>query len=365
MHRRLFNATLLALTVPTAAERERATPARDVIELAGKQRSFHAYAPHAHAHPAHAPLLVLLHGSGQGGISMLREWLELAAQHGLVVVAPDSLSRDQWHLRDDGPAFVREVVRAVAEQHAVDSKRIYLFGHSGGAVYALTLSMLESQFFAATAVHAGAWRDPKEFGALKLATRKIPLSIFVGDVDPFFPLAAVRATEKALKDAGHPVEVTIIKHHGHRYSHVAPRVNAAAWEFLQRVSLALLVIAVLSFVAPGPVAHAQGVPERVRACVEEGDDARRLACYDREIGRAEPELEETPGAPIHATVARIAERADGTFMVTLDNGQVWAQKARGYVPLRVGDTVTIRAGALRSVWLFTDARRSTQVKRLR
>ena len=35
---------------------------------------------------------------------------------------------------------------------------MYLFGHSAGAGQALYLSLLESEYFAATAVHAGALR---------------------------------------------------------------------------------------------------------------------------------------------------------------------------------------------------------------
>ncbi len=55
--------------------------------------------------------------------------------------------------------------------------------------------MMESEYFAATAIHAGSWRDEKEFGLIEYARRKTPLAIFVGDRDPFFPLNSVKATE--------------------------------------------------------------------------------------------------------------------------------------------------------------------------
>ena len=56
--------------------------------------------------------------------------------------------------------------------------------HSAGAVQALYLSLLESEYFAATAVHAGAL----DLGAgqfMDRAQRKIPIAIFVGTNDQF------------------------------------------------------------------------------------------------------------------------------------------------------------------------------------
>jgi hypothetical protein len=126
--------------------------------------------------------------------------------------------------------------------------------------------------------------------------------------------------------------------------------------------------AALFFAAGGASAH--GVPEGLRACARERDDAARLACFDRELARetgktASAAAEEPPEQPLTAVVTRVAERSDGTFVVTLDNGQVWAQVKRAYIPLKAGDPVRIERGALGSIYLFTPLRRSTQVKRLK
>lgn len=118
------------------------------------------------------------------------------------------------------------------------------------------------------------------------------------------------------------------------------------------------------FLAPWSLADAHGVPERLHACVKETDDARRLACYDRELKRA-VEHPESADEPILATVTRIVERRDGTLAITLDNGQTWAQKSRDYLPLKAGERVTIRGGAFSSNRLVTESGRSTQVKRVR
>ena len=74
---------------------------------------------------------------------------------------------------------------------------------------------------AAAAVHAGALREPQQYAVIDSAQRKIPIAIFVGTKDPYFPLEAVRATRDALKAHGFPVELTEIPGHDHVYYDLA------------------------------------------------------------------------------------------------------------------------------------------------
>jgi len=214
-----------------------AAPSRETIDSAGAKRSYYIYVPDSLAASTPAPLLVLLHGSGQNGAALMREWTELAADKGIVLVAPNALDNLYWRLRSDGPTFLRDVITATASRHPIDARRTYLFGLSGGAVYALTLSVLESEYFAATAVFAGAWRDDASLAVVPLARRKIPVAIFIGDRDEFFPMNTVKATEAALKEAGHPVFVTVLKRQDHSYAGVARSVNREAWNFLAAIRL--------------------------------------------------------------------------------------------------------------------------------
>jgi poly(3-hydroxybutyrate) depolymerase len=204
----------------------------DSFEFAGIKRSYTLFAPTSAA-AAPAPLIVLLHGSYGSAAAIVGWWTSLAEQEGVVLVAPDAREREAWQLRADGPQFIRAVIDEVAAKHSIDRGRIYLFGSSGGAVYSLTLSMIESQLFAATAVHAGAWRAPNEFRAVPYAKRKIPIAIFIGDKDEYFPLFTIRKTQSALEKAGHPVSVTVIPGHKHPYSDVALEVNRDAWQFMK------------------------------------------------------------------------------------------------------------------------------------
>jgi poly(3-hydroxybutyrate) depolymerase len=184
-----------------------------------------------------APVLLLLHGSNGDGAHIARWWLDLASREGFIVIAPDSSDKAAWRLRQDSPQVLYDGIETVARQHPIDRKRIYLFGNSGGAVYALLLSMLESEYFAATAVHAGSFREKKQFEAIQFARRKIAVAIFIGDRDEYFSQRSVKDTIAALDAAGHPTLLSIIPRHTHNYRDVAADVNEQAWEFLKSRSL--------------------------------------------------------------------------------------------------------------------------------
>ncbi|HWS86301.1 MAG TPA: alpha/beta hydrolase-fold protein [Pyrinomonadaceae bacterium] len=208
---------------------------KERIESGGRRRTYYLFAPSS-LKPG-APLVVLFHGSDRNGLSLVERWKALAAREGFVIAGPDSRDSKGWRTPDDGPEFIHDLVEALKAKYPLDARRVYLFGHSAGAVFALHLAMKESEYFAAAAVHAGAWREEGEFKSLEQAKRKTPVAIFVGDRDQFFPLGAVRATEAALKGRGHQVEVTVMKGHDHWYYDRAPDINAAAWDFLKTRSL--------------------------------------------------------------------------------------------------------------------------------
>lgn len=153
----------------------------------------------------------------------------------------------------------------------------------------------------------------------------------------------------------------------------------------------------------------------LRACRAEPDDARRLACYDREVGRldaqaapaaaavaappapAAPAATAAPATPaltpeerfgrtgamtreeadrkeqesrelteLQATVTEIWTRADGLMVLTLDNGQIWKQvRPDSRFRLKVGEQVKIQPAALGSFLLSGPSKRSTRVSRVK
>lgn len=156
--------------------------------------------------------------------------------------------------------------------------------------------------------------------------------------------------------------------------------------------------------APGRAAAANDV----QACVAIADDAARLACYDRAVGRtgsrppaaavaapaaaaatapaaaaaaaSDPAAEfglteaakraKSPSKPaepqsISARVVSLRWRKYGEFVVTLDNGQVWEQiEPMPAATVRIGDSVTVKKALLGSYTLVTAGKVPTKVRRI-
>lgn len=183
------------------------------------------------------------------------------------------------------------------------------------------------------------------------------------------------------------------------------------------IALACLGVTVLA----GPAAVAETLEAALRTCAAEPNDMQRLACYDRAVssrlktqaaagaataaataaaapasatttasaaapapsasqagsgvsefgvrnGPLDPGRNAPPAGPrdISAAVSGIGQRASGVLVISLDNGQTWVQnQPSGYFPLKVGDTVQIRAAALGSYMLLAPSKRVTRVTRIR
>jgi len=224
---------LTAIGNPLTSSKSKIT--KQTIEFGGKKRVYYLYVPDNVA-PKPA-LLVTLHGSGRDGMSLVEKWKDIADQEGFILAGPNAMDSSKWSSTDDSADFLREIVEELKGKYSIDPKRVFLFGHSAGAVYALNLSMSESEYFAATAIHAGSWRTNEELDYVHIAKRKTPIAIFVGDVDEYFPLDSVKKTEELLKSNQFPVQVTVMKGHNHWYYDLAPEINRNAWAFLKQQSL--------------------------------------------------------------------------------------------------------------------------------
>lgn len=166
-----------------------------------------------------------------------------------------------------------------------------------------------------------------------------------------------------------------------------------------RLTASLLAGALSLCAVPTP-SLAQPPPADLRACAAESDPGRRLACYDKEMGRSSPSAPRQPAAPAAAQAsnpppaqaphaahpapanpappsreppaprrtspwkvlsggdsemtARVThlDRWPGAMVLHLDNGQVWRQvgRASGDLSLQTGDSVKIEKH-LGSYWL--------------
>jgi poly(3-hydroxybutyrate) depolymerase len=179
-----------------------------------------------------APLVILLHGSGRDGKLLVEHWRSLASKEGIILAGPDATVRDGWNMRGDGPLLMRHLLEALQPKVGFDPRRVYVFGHSAGAIHGLALGLLESEYFAAVGAHAGVIQ-PDFAPFIERAPRKIPIAIWVGTNDRLFPLQPVRATRDALNQRGFNAELNEISGHTHDYYSRSSDINKSVWAFLR------------------------------------------------------------------------------------------------------------------------------------
>jgi poly(3-hydroxybutyrate) depolymerase len=226
----------LAIILNLSPKASAADITKELIVSQGKTRAYYLYVPDKLSASKPVPLLIVLHGSNRNGITLVEKWKDLAAKEGFIVAGPDSSNLASWRTPEDGPDFLRDLVEALKAKYPINPRRVYLFGHSAGAGHALYMSLFESQYFAATAIHAGAL-PRQSYSYIDDAKRKIPVAIWVGTVDQSFPLQVVRATRDAMNERGFAVQLTEIPNHDHWYYDLAPKINREAWEFLKKYEL--------------------------------------------------------------------------------------------------------------------------------
>jgi poly(3-hydroxybutyrate) depolymerase len=233
MKRIILPVVFLLACIPASAQQVQ----KAVTNLGGHARAYYLFVPDKLTKDHPAPLLVLLHGSGRNGASLTDKWKDLAKKEGIILLGPDALNTQGWSSPVDGPDFLHNLITELLSKYPIDARRIYLFGHSAGASFALYMALFESEYFAAAAIHAGAL-TAQDSVIVERAKRKIPIHIAVGTVDSFFPLADVRATRDMLNSNDFNTQLIEMPNHDHWYYDLAPKINATAWTFLKEQKLA-------------------------------------------------------------------------------------------------------------------------------
>ena len=223
---------VLLICVSSALAKDDIT--KELITSRGKTRAYYLYVPSTVKGPA--PLIVMLHGSNRTGVTLVEKWKDYAKKENIIIVGPDATNLRGWGSPQDGPDYLRDLVEELKSKYPINPRRVYLFGHSAGASFSLHMGLMESEYFAAVAIHAGALRND-DLRVIELAKRKIPISMQIGDSDPLVPVQIVRATRDALKEAGFAVDLIEIANHDHWYYDKASKFNQTAWEFLKKYEL--------------------------------------------------------------------------------------------------------------------------------
>ncbi len=140
------------------------------------------------------------------------------------------------------------------------------------------------------------------------------------------------------------------------------------------IALGIAIAATAAVLAASAAARAQDsgdITVEISDCVDLGSPEERRACYaarvdaaveERERSAATPSTESsssspagetvrlrgaTPGDSQHpapdvvATIAELRETVPNSYLITLDNGQVWRQMEPKWFPLRVGQEVRV------------------------
>jgi len=149
------------------------------------------------------------------------------------------------------------------------------------------------------------------------------------------------------------------------------------------------------------ISAAEPLPPGLIACMIEKNDMLRLQCFDRQTeALASTNADMSKNAPanqvpaltaeqkfgmrgelarkaheqsgesaksqiLKAQIVGVSERARGELVITLDNGQIWAQTQASFARVKPTDTVTIEQGVLGAFILSTSTHSSMKVRRIR
>jgi predicted esterase len=201
---------------------------------AGEIMPYHLYLPSGYTPSRAFPLVVALHGLGANEDSMLGPMYKipaLADQHGFIVVAPlgyrvdggygafPSGRRGQLSEQD-----VLEVIKLVRQTYKIDENRIYLVGHSMGAIGAWVLGARHPEIWAALAPISGQGQP-----ASVEKMRGIPEIVVHGDADDVVPVGGSRAMVAEMNKLN--VEVKYIEVPGGNHINVAGSNMPAIFDF--------------------------------------------------------------------------------------------------------------------------------------
>jgi predicted peptidase len=214
-----------------------------VLDGANEVMPYRVYVPTGYQPARPAPLVVALHGLGGTEDSFFESYArvtpQLAEQHGFLLVAPLGYRVDGFYgspLMGGGDAAAKrrtelsekdvlEVLARMKAQYAVDESRIYLIGHSMGAIGTWALGAKYPDLWAALVPFSGVG-SPLAAARMKA----IPQYVVHGDADPTVNVSGSRTMVAALKAAG--ATVTYVEVPGGNHTDVVVPQLPKAFAFL-------------------------------------------------------------------------------------------------------------------------------------
>lgn len=216
-----------------------------VLQGANEVMPYRVYVPKAYAASKPTALVIALHGLGANEDSFFDSYSQLppqlAEQHGMLMAAPlgyrpdgfygspimggtDAASRRRVEYSEKD---VLEVLRLMKAAYNVDESRIYLMGHSMGAIGTWALGAKYPQIWAALVPFSGVGSP-----ALAEQMKAIPQFVVHGDADNTVNVSGSRNMVAALKKAG--ADVTYIEVAGGSHTDMVVPNLPLAFEFMSR-----------------------------------------------------------------------------------------------------------------------------------
>ncbi len=202
---------------------------------------YRLYVPTTYNGTKPAPIIVALHGLGGTEASFFEAYEQrlpaLAEQHGYILVAPLGYRPDGFYgwglgeppadpaarqLQERSEQDVMEVLALVRREYRIDESRIYLMGHSMGAIGTWKLAAKYPDIWAAVGAISGSG-SPATVEKMK----GIPQVVVHGDTDPTVPVNGSRVMVAEMKRLG--VEVHYIEVPGGNHSSVVPPNLRRSW----------------------------------------------------------------------------------------------------------------------------------------
>ena len=214
-----------------------------VLDGANEVMPYRVHVPTAYRDAAPTPLVIALHGLGGNEDSFFDSYsgvpVKLAERHGFLMAAPLGYRVDGFYGATMGGApdaamrrrlelsekDVLEVVRLMRAHYNVDPGRIYLIGHSMGAIGTWHLAAKYPDLWAAVGPFSGTG-TPASVERMK----GIPQIVVHGDADPTVPVSGSRNMVAEMKRLGVPV--TYIEVPGGNHSDVVVPNLPKVFEFL-------------------------------------------------------------------------------------------------------------------------------------
>ncbi|HEX8029494.1 MAG TPA: alpha/beta fold hydrolase, partial [Vicinamibacterales bacterium] len=214
-----------------------------LLQGANEIMPYRVYVPKAYAASKATPLVIALHGLGgnEDGFFDNYEQLppKLSEEHGFLLASPLGFRRDGFYgstMMSAGDTASRrrgeysekdvlEVLRLMKAAYNVDESRIYLIGHSMGAIGTWALGAKYPQTWAALVAFSGV-------GAVSLAEnmKSIPQFVVHGDADNTVNVSGSRNMVAALKKLN--ADVTYLEVVGGSHTDVVVPNLPLAFEFL-------------------------------------------------------------------------------------------------------------------------------------